>query len=345
NLLSYVPGFGMQQTGTFLLYAPRPVEKAYNGGTIEIAGLMATEQQVTARVVLRGYGEWSPSRIGLETEAGRSLDRGNAGGMGGGGYQEQWLTFTGTVDGRAQSLTVVVEDGTSLVRIPVPLVAATGESPLEQFGPSAVVNGLRVAARVQASGDRTGVSLLLMGEDPFVDGPGRPAYEAVAGSLTAPGWTGSLTQESMGLGQMRTVTAFGTLPDNVGQVQLTVDRILVAEQGEARLTIPTAPGRVDQVVRLGRWDVTVTHTEQVGDALRIHLDLGPAAGPAALFRVGAVTAPGEPSVVEEFWAPERRQQTWVDLKLQRQTEKVTLQLEHPEVLIAGPWVLDLPVDR
>lgn len=344
GLLSFVPGFGMQQADSFLLYSPSPVQVAYKGGTVEVPGLMATGDGVTLRLIMRGYETWGPTgKPRLEDESGRSLGDASASGVARPGYWEQWLTFRGGVDEKTQALNLVLQDGDAELRIPVPLVLADGENPLAKFGPSVQAHGLSVAAQVHARSDTTEVSLLLQGEAPLAEGLGRPTPWALKGRLSGDGWETVITQESAGLGQMRTLSA-ESLPAGVDLARLAVDQLIVAEEGSATLTIPTSAGPVNQKVRLGRWDLGVTHTERSGDVLRVYLDLGPE-GPESLHGIWEISLAGEPSSVAFGAGAEGERMAWFELKLLRESESVTLQFKHPEVRVEGPWVIDVPVRR
>jgi len=129
-----------------------------------------------------------------------------------------------------------------------------------------------------------------------------------------------LVQENSGLGQLRNLRP-ETLPVGLDQARLTIQSVIVAEAGRAQFTIPVTPGLVNQTVRLGRWDLTVTHTEASGDQLRVYLDLGP----------GGLTSAANGRL------------TWFDLEHSQEFETVTLQFNHPEARFVGPWVMDLPV--
>lgn len=343
SIRAYIPGFGVQRAESFLLYAPDTVRVAYRGGTIEVPGLMATPDRVTLRLLLRGMDQWGPGRTRLETESGRALNGLRSAGVGGASYQEQWLTFAGPVDSRTRSLVLVIEDGENALRIPIPLVPAAGENPLESFGPSATATGLRVAARAETGSDRTAITLLMISETQLVDGLPRPASDAIQGTLSAPGWESSLTQESAGLGQMRTATA-GPLPAGVGQVRLTLRSILVAEEGEGQIEIPNRSGPIDRTVRLGRWEVKVTRAERDGNRLKLFLDLGPD-GPASLHGIAEIGLVKGPSVVGIATSAESGRLEWFELSDLPESESVTVRFRYPEVRLQGPWVFDLGVQR
>lgn len=344
-LLSFIPGFGMQKAESFLLYTPKPIQLEYRDGTVEIPGLMATSDQVSVRLVMRDYDQWGDltRNVRLEDEAGRSLSGPSTSGVGEHHYWEQWLTFSGRVDPRTRTFTLVVPDGETELRIPIPVVSASDQNRLENFGPSATANGLVMSAQVQAYIDRTQVMLLLLGDFPLAEGLGRPTPEAVEGRLAITDRESTLIQENSGLGQLRTLRT-ETLPAGAGQVRLTVQSVIVAEEGGAQLTIPAAPGPVNQTVRLGRWDLTVTHTEGNGDKLRVYLDLGPE-GPVTLHGVWDISLASESGAI---WSgvslpSENGRLSWFDLEHSQQSKTVTLQFRHPEVRFEGPWVIDVPV--
>ena len=147
---------------------------------------------------------------------------------------------------------------------------------------------------------------------------------------------------------------FEPLAPDARSVTLVVEALLVAESGEASVTIPLAGRQVDesftldQTARLGRNDLRLTSARLGSDHgdgttwLYVDVDLGEPADGRMFSTFSLEGTPGGGWMMSMG----RRDGTQVDrfgVPVGRDQREVTLRLTRPTLNIAGPWELTFPV--
>lgn len=346
RFLNYVPGFGAREHSEVTLAAARPVRVDQSGRWVEVRGLMADNRGISLRLTTMGV-PIDFERVSLETPDGKSLVLRSGNYSTGGQNYDGWFWLQdGRLDPTARSVTVVVR-GDPDWRIPLDLVPGSELQALDQFGPTATVQGYRLAARLHSYADRSDLTVLSAGPDGTrVIGLGRSFRDLPANrplTLSAPGWDSEPSSRGGTALELWHYEA-GPVPGGVESVRLTVPAIEVQVQGKGRVTLDVATGPVEKTVQVGDWPVRIIRTEVVGDGLEIWVDPGPA-GPQYLdsfrFERKGMPVPGAWRVNAVSGRLE-----WISIPLEPgEKKRVTLTLVAPRIVVEGPWVIDVPANR
>ncbi len=369
----------------WILYARQKVRRSGGdrGGFVEVSGLLANSRYTGLQLYcenLPGYAPepdpgkeqteadrqqsyaaaWEPyfrlyllddadRRYYLSPEAPRSM-------AGGGASSQAWLQFP-PLDRSARRVTLVLPlDGTEELTVEIPLALLESDAERGEIGGSATRHGITVSAAAFAYADTwVAVAVDLGDRAGRVAELGRYFTNLPADRpVTLTGRSGQpYPRASRGLGgwgvtaQNYTELFFTEAAEGEKQVRLEIPLLQICEAASARVKI-TVPGSgsldLDQAVALGRFPLRLTRAETILDGeqrrLRIYVDLGPA-GPETLERF---TLGGSRSWSCKFNAVSGRME-YLEIPLDGNPTRLALTLTDPVYSVAGPWVLELPLQR